>query len=413
MFDGASIARETSREYKAKPNWEAAHAELKKLADQHATQDYVEAVALLAAYRTRAHEQLGFGSFIEYIDRLFGWPARLTKEKLRVAEALQYLPELAQALRDSVLNWSTVRELSRVAIKETEGEWLDKARGRSVREVERLISGRERGDRPNDKRKPELKKQILHAEVSGETMALFREALKAVQKTAGEPLSEDQAIAMIARAALGGPKEDGRANYQIVVTQCADCKRTTQRGRGEEIEVDAMALEIAECDAQRIDLRTPEAPASQDIPPATRRFIKHRDSDRCLVPGCAHSTFLDIHHLTPRSEGGTHDPDRMGSLCGAHHTQVHEGRLIIEGRASTGLTFKHADGTIYGGNVDAKLSGRVSDAFEALVALEFKQGEARRALDYVLTHVGHEAIDSTETLVKMALRYLSKNASCA
>jgi hypothetical protein len=59
-----------------------------------------------ACSRRCARERLGFGSFVEYIERLFGYAPRLTHDKLRVAEALEELPELGKALREGQASWS-------------------------------------------------------------------------------------------------------------------------------------------------------------------------------------------------------------------------------------------------------------------------------------------------------------------
>ena len=59
---------------------------------------------LLAALRSATHVHLGFGSFSEYIERLFGYRLRSTQEKLRVAEALEGLPVVAEALEGGSLN---------------------------------------------------------------------------------------------------------------------------------------------------------------------------------------------------------------------------------------------------------------------------------------------------------------------
>ncbi len=81
---------------------------------------FEEGEKLRAAERARVHERLGYGSFVEYIERLFGYSPRLTFEKLRVAEALEALPQLAAALRQGNVSWSSVRELTRVATRATE-----------------------------------------------------------------------------------------------------------------------------------------------------------------------------------------------------------------------------------------------------------------------------------------------------
>src|SRR5262245_14700201 len=101
-------------------DWRQAHQELTQLAKARARLDWKEGHYLLRAFRSRAHLHLGFGSFAEYVERLFGYKARWTEERLRVAEALEGLPELSQALRNGSLNWSAARELTRVAASENE-----------------------------------------------------------------------------------------------------------------------------------------------------------------------------------------------------------------------------------------------------------------------------------------------------
>src|SRR5438876_11638389 len=66
-----------------------AHEELSRFARTRARLDWEEGELLLRALRVDAHLCLGFGSFAEYIERLFGYKPRWTAERLRVAEALE------------------------------------------------------------------------------------------------------------------------------------------------------------------------------------------------------------------------------------------------------------------------------------------------------------------------------------
>jgi hypothetical protein len=61
-------------------DWQAAHQALLRLAHARAGLDFEEGQWLLAARRSRAHERLGYGGFVEYIERLFGYAPRLTYE---------------------------------------------------------------------------------------------------------------------------------------------------------------------------------------------------------------------------------------------------------------------------------------------------------------------------------------------
>ena len=379
------------------PTWARAHEELSRLARTRAALDWEEGGWLLCAAREQTHRHLGFGSLVEYVERLFGYKPRTTKEKLRVAEALEGLPELAEELRAGALSWSTARELTRVATARNERAWIDAARGKTLREVEQLVAGRGHGDTPDTPARDEARRHTLAFDVGADTLALFREAMAKLCREAGEALDDDTALLLMARHVLGGPTDDGRASYQIALNRCEECGRTTQLGKGEAIPVEREVAEMAACDAQHLGAGKR---ATQDVPPATRRHVLRRDGHRCVVPGCKNAIFVDLHHLDRRAEGGGHDADGLVVLCGAHHRAEHRGQLIIEGRVSTGLRFRHADGTPYG-RIDAPLAADThTRAFSALRNLGFRETEARRALSEARG-------DTLEPLLRSALRVLS------
>lgn len=152
------------------------------------SQGAVRGRRILPARAARVHERLGYGSFVEYIERLFGYAPRLTLEKLRVSEALEGLPQLTAALREGSASWSSLRELTRIATSETEQAWLQAARGRTVREVEKLVSGHRVGDWPSDPKDRRRERHVLRFEVSGEVLATFNEALAKLRRDASDSL---------------------------------------------------------------------------------------------------------------------------------------------------------------------------------------------------------------------------------
>ena len=403
------------------PEWQSAHEHLSRIARDRARLDCEEGGSLLRALRANVHLHLGFGSFAEYVERLLGYGPRWIDERLRVAEALEALPELQHALRDGCVPWSTARELTRVATPESEHAWLDASRGRTLRQVEQLVAGHKPGDRPDDAPDASLRRHILRMEVSPETFATFREAMAKLRREVDGPLDEDTALLLMARHILGGPTDEGRANYQVAMTICAGCNRGWQQGNGEPTEVGSHIVEMASCDAQHVGSvdahPTPvgggdreharsQSRAHQDIPPAVRRQITRRDGGRCVVPGCRHAVFLDLHHIVLRSEGGDHNPDALVTLCSAHHRAQHRGQLVITGRVSTGLVFQHADGSTYGRVVSPVAAEAHAHVFRALCALGFREREARSALDRVrqTTHVGEPDF---QTVMRAALAVLT------
>src|SRR5688500_16606299 len=146
-------------------DWKRAHNELVRLARDHAQLEWDVGRWLLRALRAATPLRLGYASMAEYAHRLFGFDGRFTSEKLRVAETLEELPELSRAMREGELTWSAVRELTRVATPATEADWLAVARGRVSRDIERMVSGRKQGDRPDDPADNSIVKHVLRFEV--------------------------------------------------------------------------------------------------------------------------------------------------------------------------------------------------------------------------------------------------------
>jgi HNH endonuclease len=233
-------------------DWMRAHEALSRLARQRAAADAEEARWFLCALRSAAHVHLGHASFSQYIERVFGYSPRSTQEKLRVAEALEQLPRLARSLETGVLSWCAARELTRVAVAATEQAWLLAAQGKTTREIEALVAGKDPGDEPSAPKSEQPRSRVLRFDVAPETFALFREALHRLRRAAGGSLDDDAALLSMARQVLAGPGDDGRASYQVSLTVCTACGNAGQQAGGELVPVGAEIVAMAECDAQHL-----------------------------------------------------------------------------------------------------------------------------------------------------------------
>ena len=384
------------------------HSMVCRLAKKRGALDHELGRWLLAAYRLRVHESLGFASFAEYVERHCGCSRREARERLRVAKALDGLPVLSHALQTGEIFWSAARELTRVATDETEREWLEAASGRTMRQVERMVVGHEEGARPLDKPSAEPPRRIV-LDVTAPTWALLEEARQALTSELGGHVDDDVLVATLARAMLagGGTRDEGRSAYQIALTVCDHCQTVTQRAGADDVVVDALTLEVAQCDAThvgRVDQPgSASTRATQTIPPRVRREVLLRHGKRCAVPGCRHAAFVHIHHTTRRADGGDHDPNLLLPLCDGHHTAAHLGTLVIGGTYSSGFTFTHADGIEYGApTASPALSKVLAETLQVLLALDFRQRDAQKMIDRAKPHVGHHA--TVEESVRLALR---------
>ncbi len=66
-------------------------------------------------------------------------------------------------------------------------------------------------------------------------------------------------------------------------------------------------------------------PLTAAIPPRVRRHVIARDGGVCSVAGCNSRYRLQVHHILPRSRGGTNDPHNLCALCWYHHHVVIHG----------------------------------------------------------------------------------------
>jgi hypothetical protein len=191
---------------------EQLHRTLKRIVKARGSLDLQEAAALREAQQLQIWRQFGHTSLVDYMEREMGYSPRAALERLRVANALPQLPQIAAAIEQGNLSFSGAKELTRVATPETEENWLGATSEMNMREVEAAVSGHKQGDLPTDAPDPKLKRKILRYEVRPETDVLLKEAKRKVEKERGERVDEDAALhAMALFYVSGGSGGQARA----------------------------------------------------------------------------------------------------------------------------------------------------------------------------------------------------------
>jgi hypothetical protein len=390
-------------------DWRSVDRQLRSLGQRRAALDVEEARLLLLARRLDVHVPLGYGTFVEYIERVLGYRPRTAQERLRVAERLEELPATRAALAAGEVSYSAVRELTRIATPDTEDAWLAEVRGRTMREIERALAGRAEGDHPDDPADPDLEPRRLPLEVTPEAYALWLEARRRLEDELGERLDDSAVVAAMARrvlepAATSAAPATSRPPYQIALTLCPRCDRATHAAAGDVLDVHATTVEQACCDAVhlgRVDGERPDAP-TRTIPARTRTAVLARDQHRCAVPGCRSTCGLELHHIQWRSRGGDHRARNLTCLCSHHHAAVHHGHLRVTGEAPHALRFERAGDTPYSADI-------VAEVRAALRALGFRPADITRAVEQASVHVDADA--PLDAWLRAALRACPRPAT--
>jgi hypothetical protein len=207
---------------------ELVHAELVSIAIQRDRLQTRQARLLVLAEELEVWRHFSCAHIYEYLERFCDLHPRTARDYIRVARVLAALPLTRAKLEAEQIRYSTVRELTRIAMPETEAEWLAHVQGMTAREVEDEIAGRERGDRPHDPKDPDhLVKLTL--EVRESTYAIFVDARMGYVDDQGERLSDDDVVLVINVNA-------GTGSQRHVDRGCAnDAAAAEQRPVGREV----------------------------------------------------------------------------------------------------------------------------------------------------------------------------------
>jgi hypothetical protein len=90
--------------------------------------------------RRKLYLDLGYSTIHQYASEALGFSMNRTCRFLRLAEDLERLPRLREAVATGEIGWTKAREVVRVASPRTEEQWLAAAKQKGRRELEGLVA---------------------------------------------------------------------------------------------------------------------------------------------------------------------------------------------------------------------------------------------------------------------------------
>ena len=203
---------------------------IRKLDRLHGLTDRCLGFYLLDFNNRGLFKKCGFSSTAQFALVKLHVSRRRTRELLRIARELEGLPLLDKAFSEGRLSWSAVREITRVATKETETEWIALAEEKGIRQIERAVSRVNYGDRPPEDPYSLSKTRI---KVVGELLmadyAVWETAFDRLRERCGHDLDFSTALVLLSRSfleqPLKGQEKESRKAFQVIYHRCSECAK--------------------------------------------------------------------------------------------------------------------------------------------------------------------------------------------
>ena len=309
----------------------------------------------------------------------------LTPETARTltqtARRLVDQPDLATELAAGTVTFDRVAEESRLVATGASDDVVARSRGWDMAGLRRVTARHQRITRHNEQQiyrdrflsiQPTLDQTSykLWGQLPGIDGRTLEQALTSRadqfpalpnQKQCPRTQRNADALVSIAHDSLNGIQtEETRSGPVVSIFVDAHLAASTNGDTGAEIaggpRVGPLTLEQILCHGSvEILMTAPDGtplavgPTTRTIPPKLKRFILHRDGGACTADGCQSRYRLQPHHITPRSQGGSHDPSNLTTLCNRssflrHCLPIQQGRRKVE-RASTTTSSSTATAT--------------------------------------------------------------------
>jgi hypothetical protein len=298
------------------------------------------ALAKLAIFdREQCWAALSFQSCAHWLNFRIGISLGAAREHVRVARALEGLPETSTKFSAGTLSYSKVRALTRIARAENEAELVEMANHMTASQVEKVVRSVRRVS--SEEAKQQLQSRSVQMGFDADGMFFMRVRLlpeegsrlmqtldRLMPDDAHRTFDERRADALMA---LGSEKSE----TELIVHVDSESQCQLETSRGERVSVAEETARRLSCDASLVEMQQDAEGHVLDVGRKTRkisagmrRALSERDQG-CRFPGCA-NRIIDRHHVRHWQDGGETSMSNVLEICRHHHGLVHEGGYRVE-----------------------------------------------------------------------------------
>jgi 5-methylcytosine-specific restriction endonuclease McrA len=297
--------------------------------------------------------ELGFSSINQYARQELGFGNSKIGDYIKLTNKLGKLPNLKASMSKGEVGYTKGRMIVQVADETTEKDWSDFAKANSRPKVEEAVKLAKMKAKDDAARQPSLLPPVkrktpaavvpvrVNLELTPTQFARYEKVWEQIRKQGNASSEKVEALLEIMESFLDAGSQNvsprgvnSRPTAQIHIHHCPECESSTVQTRKGELEVGKTEFERYQCDCQT---STPDSRNATSIPPATRRRILAKARHKCQTPGCNHTSFIEIHHVIPRSKGGTNDECNLRVYCSACHSRIHAhgANLMVKSPSAT------------------------------------------------------------------------------
>jgi len=335
------------------------------------------------------YRALGHANLDSYARESLGFSANRLTQFRQLADAMERLPPLRSAVADGRLGWTKAQLIARVATPATCVHWIQRGERSGRRELADAVrDARERAQQRRDRRRsgqlelmpdpapaqprppigpsspPALPANLappppppppaplapehdpptsVTFQLDGIERARYESLIERLRKQGHRGTRSELLLAALASLAEADDTEASTSERtssappaRIVIQQCPDCAAAVVVTSAGQRPLTAPEAAAAACDAEVTDAATGRN--RRTIPPSVRRRVLARDGHHCRAPGCRSSTFLVVHHIVPREQGGSNRLENLITLCSRCHVFLHKRADACAGTSVQDLT---------------------------------------------------------------------------
>jgi hypothetical protein len=293
--------------------------------------------------REKVYLVMGYNSLFIYCVEALKLSESQSYSFMTVCRKSKEVPELKKEIESGGLTLSKARRIVPVLTKENHSEWIEKAKTLPKAELEKEVA----------KVSPfsvKIKEQVrvisedrvsLKLDLSEVTLKKLKRAQMLLMNKRRKNLNLEESLNELLDGFL-------QKNDPLVVRMESEQKEeaSLERNRKRPLESFSISSGASEkvpgpgqgnvSSVEQIESTAGLPPVKptrmkilqRNLPKPLRRKIFQRDAASCTYKGvngkiCGSQRFLQIHHLRPWAQGGSHQPENLQTLCAAHHGMKH------------------------------------------------------------------------------------------